>query len=176
MAERIYLPMPAQTSIEAILRDIGSRGIRPRRNRFHFQLDTRGRTFIFVDQHLKLCRECCVGCANRKALEEKGAIMHLLALLLFERFFARLFHHAPRESCCRRPLSRHPRAQFRAGASGKTCQPFELKMILWRRNFRIYCGGDNSVAVWRATSLRESLWQTRQMALDICRPLTPNRS
>ena len=40
----------------------------------------------------------------------------------------------------------------------------------------IYCGGDNSVAVWRAMSLRESLLQTRQMALDVCRPLTPSRS
>src|SRR5690349_3098886 len=161
-------------SVDAIRRLIqGLRAISLQNGRFCLKDNARCRGFVFVDQPLQLRRKFRISSAYRKAFEEKRAFVELRALQLPERFLVRLFHHAS-------PASRRPSAILDPNsAQARQEKPVNHSAedgSARRRQFRTRCGDDNPVAPWREASLRESVWQTRQMALDVSRPLTPSRS
>ena len=72
-------------SIDAMRwRALGSSAVSLQGGTFCFQRDARCRAFIFLDEALQLRRKFRIGCANRKAFEEKCAIAQLLASDLLE--------------------------------------------------------------------------------------------
>jgi hypothetical protein len=72
-------------SIDAMRwRALGPSAVSLQGGTFCFQRDARCRAFIFLDEALQLRRKFRIGCANRKAFEEKCAIAQLLASDLLE--------------------------------------------------------------------------------------------
>jgi hypothetical protein len=92
-AEKIAQPMRS-AGVPWALCAVALRG-----GRFYFQRDARCRAFIFLDQPLQLRRKFRIGCANRKALEEKSTFVQLLASEPLERLVVRLVHRVSLGRC-----------------------------------------------------------------------------
>ena len=141
---------------------------------FDFQRDARCRTFVFLDEALKLRRKFRMGGADSKAFEEKCTFVQLLASEPLERLIVRLVHRVPLGRCM--PLLRGAILDPNS-APARQVKPvtFPADCGCGGGERRAYCGVDPA-AFGNAASLRESLLQTRQMALEVSRPLTPSRS
>ena len=131
---------------------------------------------ILVDQHLKLGRKLRIGSADGQTLEKRSPRLLLFASIISLDQPTVCSTHRRTSRSLRLPSGSILERTERSARQEKPVRRISARFPIQQTERKSYGDGDDSAAACGTASLRESLLQTKQTALDLNRPLTAKRS